>query len=197
MSGASSKRSAVSASGRLPASAREVHPARVVETHPFSLEEIALHVGPEAIAMAAATGGADDPLPGHAVQLRTVERAERHADRTRRPWPSGNRCHLPVGHDASPWDASHDAIDDAVEERRAGGAAARRSWSDVRPTRREKIAPHGRMTTACAGASSPAHGPPSPTPSLAISTMPCASTRTTSPLKFTSTIRLSVPAARS
>src|SRR5439155_8470365 len=65
--------------------------------------------------------------------------------------------------------------------------------------RRRGAAPtsaYGRRTRACAGARTPAYGRSSPAPSLAISTRPCAATGTRSPVKLTSTIRFSVPAAR-
>src|SRR5438093_11165239 len=55
------------------------------------------------------------------------------------------------------------------------------------PRRGAATSAYGRRTRACAGASTPAYGWPSPAPSLAISTRPCAATGTRSPVKFTST----------
>src|SRR5437870_3542459 len=54
-----------------------------VEANPLALEELALDVGPEAVPMAAPAGRVDDALPGHEVEQRTAQRAQRHAHRPR------------------------------------------------------------------------------------------------------------------
>src|SRR5262249_10866768 len=146
-----------------PARAPEIHPAPAVEADAFQLEKILLHPGPEAVAMAAAAGGIDHPLPRHVVDERPAERTERHAHgagATRLPEDGRD---LAVGHDLAARDAADDAVHQAVEGRRAVVVAA---------------ALHGWSTSACAGASVPANGCPSPAPSLDISTTPPTSTWT-------------------
>src|SRR4029077_2109423 len=82
----------------LPARPLQVHPASAIEADPFAREEIALHLGPESVTMAAAPGGADDTLPGHDVEERPAERAERHADGPRGARPAEDGGDLPVRH---------------------------------------------------------------------------------------------------
>src|SRR3989442_12417062 len=98
-----------------------------VEANPLALEELALDVGPEAVAMAAAAGRVDDALPGHEVDHRTAQCAQRHAHRpcaARLPEDGGD---LPVGDDPAARDATDDPIDQADRGARTGGGAGRPS----------------------------------------------------------------------
>src|SRR2546426_332531 len=103
----------------LPAHASEVYLAVAIEADALALEELALRVGPEAVAMAAATRRIDDALPGNQVEQWALQRTEGHSHRPRAarlPKDCGN---LPVGHHPTAGDAAHQAIDQAVEGRRA------------------------------------------------------------------------------
>jgi len=95
-----------------------------VEANPLALEELALYVGPEAVPMAAPAGRVDDALPGHEVEQRTAQRAQRHAHRPRAARLPEDGGDLPVRDHPAARDATDDPIDQTVEGRRTGGALA-------------------------------------------------------------------------
>src|SRR5262249_15559895 len=82
-----------------PASAPEVDLAVAVDLDALGLEQLALDAGPEAVTVRAASGRAHHALPRHAVDVAVAERAERHADRARRPRLPEDRRHLAVSDD--------------------------------------------------------------------------------------------------
>jgi hypothetical protein len=91
-----------------------------VEADSLSLEELALDVRPEAVAVAATARGVDDALPRHQVEERCAEHAERRSHWPRRARLPEYGRDLAVGHDLAARDSAHEPIDEAVEGRRAG-----------------------------------------------------------------------------